>query len=75
MKMFNKKETETIGSSVKRIKTMETHALRSWFDSTLLGTGAAYDQWRYHDGPSSNVSEHLDALNELWKEIKHRDGI
>jgi hypothetical protein len=75
MKLFNKQEVLKVGSSIKRIKSMETSALKSWFDSTLLGLGSAYDQWRFHEGPEGPVTEHLEALQELWKELQCRDGV
>lgn len=60
------------GSSIKRISNMETTAIKGWFDSTLMGLGSSYDQWRYHNGTEQDVDEHLNILNELWKELQQR---
>lgn len=73
MKLFSKKTDTAIGSSIKRISNMDTAALKSWFDTTLLGLGSAYDRWRYHGAPEDDVSQHLDALNELWQELQKRN--
>ena len=72
MKLFSKKEEEVRqGSSVQRISKLETSELHGWFNTTLMGLGRSFDRWRYEDGPNE-VSEHLDTLNELWKEITNR---
>lgn len=38
-----------------------------------MGLGRAFDLWRYEDGPEE-VEPYLEALNEIWKEIKHRNN-
>lgn len=72
MKIFNREQEATTGSSIKRISKLETVAVKTWFDTTLISLGNVYDQWRYHDGPADEISDHLTILNELWKELQSR---
>ena len=72
MRLFNKVQEIPRGSSIKRISNLETAALKTWFDSTLISMGTVYDKWRFHDGAASEVYEHLHILDELWKEIQNR---
>ena len=72
--MFNKKKKTSIGgSSIKRISSMELPALKSWFDNTLMNLGPTFDNYRYHGVAMNDVSDHLNVLNELWKEILQRE--
>jgi hypothetical protein len=74
MKIFNKKEeVPTEGSSVPRIAKLETPDLYSWFNNVLISLGRSFDMWRYEDGPNE-VRSHVETLNELWKEIEHRNN-
>lgn len=74
MRFFNKNIDEPItGSSLKRVSNMETASIKSWFDSTLMGLGSAFDKYRYHGASNDEVSEHLHVLNELWKELQQRE--
>lgn len=73
MKLFNKKTNESTGSSIPRLSRMSTADLHSWFNTNLMSLGRAFDLWRYEDGPEE-VEPHLEALNEIWKEIKHRNN-
>lgn len=75
MRLFSKEQVDDPkGSSIKRVSTMETVAIKGWFDTTLMGLGSSYDQWRYHNGPVSDITQHLDILNELWRELLQRDN-
>lgn len=73
MKLFNKRNNGAQGSSVKRLSRMSTPDLHSWFNTNLMALGRAFDLWRYDDGPEE-VEPHLEALNEIWKEIKYRNN-
>jgi hypothetical protein len=72
MKLFSKQKEEPTGSSIPRIAKMETPELLSWFNSQIMHLGNTFDEWRYHDSPESYVDESMEALSELWKEIKIR---
>lgn len=73
MKLFTKKEEqERLGSTVSRISKLETGELYGWFTNTLVGLGRSFDSWRYEDGPNE-IDSHLEILNEIWKEISHRN--
>ena len=72
MKLFNKQKEEPTGSSIPRISKMDTQELVSWFNAQIMHLGNAFDEWRYHDSPGSYVDESIEALEELWKEIKLR---
>lgn len=71
--LFSNKKQEVKGSDIRRIQNMDVVTLRSWFDSTLMGLGSSYDRWRFHDSPAADVSEHLNILNELWRELLVRE--
>lgn len=73
MKLFNKHDKISQGSSIKRLSRMSTADLHSWFNTNLMALGRSFDLWRYDDGPEE-VEPHLEALNEIWKEIKHRNN-
>ena len=72
MKLFNKTKESVRGSTLPRISKMETQELVTWFNTQIMYLGSAFDSWRYHDEPEAHVSESLEALNELWKEIVAR---
>jgi len=73
MKLFKKTKEESKGSSITRLSRMSTPDLHTWFNTNLMGLGRSFDLWRYEDGPEE-VEPHLEALNEIWKEIKHRNN-
>jgi hypothetical protein len=56
-----------------RVAKMETSALTGWMDTTLMGLGASYDNWRYRNGPKQEVSESLTIIASIWDELERRD--
>lgn len=73
MKIFSKKEeAQRQGSDISRISKLDTGELYGWFNNTLMGLGRSFDSWRYEDGPNE-IDSYLETLNELWKEISHRN--
>jgi hypothetical protein len=38
-----------------------------------MGLGAAFDKWRYHNGPAEEVMQHIHAINALWAEVEKRE--
>lgn len=76
MKLFMKKRVEETfaneGSNIPRVKNLSEPELMSWFNSTLMSLGVSFDNWRYREGSTTEVSDSLNALSEIWKEIKHR---
>lgn len=74
MKFFTRKplEAEKNVDRMARLMRAEYSTLLSWFDNTIMGLGSSFDRWRYHDGPVEEVTQHLDALNAIMVEIKHR---
>lgn len=73
MKLFSKKVEPAQGSSIARLSKMSTPELHNWFGTNLMGLGRSFDLWRYEDGPEE-IEPYLDALNEIWKEIKYRQN-
>jgi hypothetical protein len=73
MKLFaSKKEAK---NTPERIQRIETPALLSWFDNTIMSLGMGFDGWRYHGKGTTEVDEALEALNLIWYELKQRvDG-
>jgi len=75
MKLFMRKAEDlkdTKGYPISRIHRSDTATLLSWFDNTIMGLGASFDRWRYHDGPIEEVEQHLDALNQILDVVKSR---
>jgi hypothetical protein len=72
MKLFNKTKASVEGSTLPRISKMETQELVTWFNTQIMYLGSSFDSWRYHNEPEVYVSESLEALNEIWKEIVAR---
>lgn len=76
MKLFMKKRVEEEfskeGSGIPRIKNLSEPELMAWFNSSLMSLGVSFDSWRYRDGSITEVSDTLNALGEIWKEIKYR---
>jgi hypothetical protein len=75
MKLFKSKPKELKGSSIPRVAKMSEHDLVVWMDSLIMQLGSAYDVWRDHDELPDEVDKCLEAISELWSEIKvRRDG-
>lgn len=77
MKLFQRKEgpTQELDRRLARLANTEYQTLLSWFDNTLMGLGASFDQWRYHDAPIEEVAQHVDALQALLMEIRERKKV
>ena len=72
MKLFKKEEVAKSITIPSRVERMETHSLYEWMSTTIMGLGASYDQWRYHNRNKDEVQEHIDSLLALWEELKKR---
>jgi hypothetical protein len=73
MGFFKKEEEQTARREVpKRVQNLERASLLQWFDTTIMGLGASFDRWRYHDGPDGEVTEFLKALQDIWEELQRR---
>ena len=74
MRLFMRKEelSPTSEKRLARLASAEYPTLLSWFDNTIMGLGASFDQWRYHDAPIDEVTQHVDALQALLVEIRQR---
>lgn len=77
MRFFRSAEPpkQDLSKLAQRLKRMETQSVMSWWDTCHMGLGAAFDRWRYHNGPWEEVQENLDALQEIWAEIRTRTDI
>lgn len=73
MRLFNKPKEPKQGSSIPRISKLSNQDLMSWFDAAIMGLGASFDAWRYHDGPVDEVKSIVDSINEMWAEIEARE--
>lgn len=56
-----------------RVSKMETHALLSWLDSTIMILGSSFDSWRHHGGAKGSVDEALMVVEVIWEELNKRD--
>jgi hypothetical protein len=67
-----KKTTKKENNRPKRIAEMSNSELKSWLNASLMELGMMYDQWQYHDGPSSEVDKILKIVTDLWEELSER---
>jgi len=74
MKVFKKEKAAPTGSKLPRISKLSDSELASWFNVAAMEVGVHFDAWRHHDGPTEEVDTVLEALNELWAEIKGREN-
>ena len=51
---------------------MADHDLTAWANVVIMDLGRSFDNWNYKDGPTSEVSEHLNVLNQVWSELERR---
>lgn len=76
MRLFKKTEPglndQTPSKAQQRASLLDAPSLRVWMDTTIMGLGAAFDKWRYHGGPTEQVTEHVEALSVLWNELQKR---
>jgi hypothetical protein len=59
--------------SPNRLQKLSTPDLISWADTEIMQVGAAFDRWRYHNGPYEDVTLHLNNLSSFWQEIVSRE--
>jgi len=74
MNLFKTKKEPAKGSSIPRVTKLPDHELVIWMDNLIMQLGASYDVWRDHDELPSEVDKALEALNEVWAELKVRHG-
>ena len=72
MKFFTRRPEEETTPTIPRIQRADTPTLLSWFDNTIMGLGASFDRWRYHNDTIEEVEQHLDALNQMFAVLKSR---
>lgn len=72
MKWFRRQEESEKLVPRTRVERADTPTLLSWFDNTIMGLGASFDQWRYHDGPVEEIEQHLEVLNEILYVVQSR---
>ena len=70
MKLFNKPSVKP--SVPARVSRMSTPDLTSWASLLVMQAGQALDHWTYRDGPHSEVTDTLTALNQVWTELLGR---
>jgi uncharacterized protein YgfB (UPF0149 family) len=77
MKLFKKVEAglnnQSPSAVQQRATLLDAPSLRVWLDTTIMGLGAAFDKWRYHNGPAEEVMQHIHAINALWAEVEKRE--
>lgn len=69
MKFWNK---DLRAQAQKRVSKMETYALLSWLDSTIMILGSSFDSWRHHGGAKNAVDEALMVAEVIWEELSNR---
>jgi hypothetical protein len=57
-----------------RIQKMSKDEIVMWMDTSLMNFHRAYDEWRFRNGPSTVIDEHIEALSLMWAELLHREG-
>lgn len=77
MKLFKKDTTETLTGLPKsraqqRAAKLDNSSLCVWMDNTIMQLGTTFDSWRYHDAPSSEVADCIEALAVIWEELDKR---
>lgn len=72
MKFFTRRSEQEEIPTNPRIQRADTPTLLSWFDNTIMGLGASFDRWRYHNDTIEEVEQHLDALNQMFAVLKSR---
>lgn len=71
MRLWNKDESNKT-EVPSRITKMSTQDLTNWMETSIMGLGASFDNWRYHGGYIKSVTEHLDVLGAMWAELQNR---
>lgn len=74
---FFKKDASTAkgeppSSAAQRASKVDTPSLYAWMDITIMSLGEAFDQWRYKNAPSEEISNCLEALQVIWAELQNR---
>lgn len=64
------KDSSTIPT---RISRLDKSSLLDWYNNTLMELGASFDRYRHHGLPYSHVTELMDILDGLHKEIASRE--
>lgn len=74
MKLFmrGKDESPRKVHNIDRIYRMDTQSLLNWMDTSLMTMGNAFDKWRYQNGESEEVTQHVQVISALWDEIQNR---
>jgi len=76
MRLFKRPEAGLNNQSPSKVQQraalLDAQSLRVWLDTTIMGLGASFDKWRYHNGPSEAVTEHIQAIDALWAELEKR---
>ena len=72
MRLFKTEKQKAVVPS--RLKKMDTPSLYNWMESTIMGLGASFDKYRYHDKNKDELVEHIEALNAVWQELEERVG-
>lgn len=76
---FFKKDIDTVkgespSRAAQRASRVDTPSLYTWMDSTIMSLGEAFDQWRYKNAPSEEISNCLEALQVIWAELENRNN-
>ncbi len=55
-----------------RAERLDTSSLYTWMDNSIMSLGASFDNWRFKDAPSAEVSSCIEAIAVVWSEIEKR---
>jgi hypothetical protein len=69
MRFFSK---ELKNKADTRVAKMETSALIGWLDSSIMGFGQSFDDWRFRNGSKETVTESITIINSIWDELERR---
>lgn len=70
--MFFKKKSKSTIEIPARISRMSLYDLTSWGDLLIIELGKAYERWNLKKGSAKEVTETLDAVNQIWAELEKR---
>ena len=60
---------------MKRARSLEPHMTGDHMESIAIALHQALDNWRFHDGPSEDVTLCVDAMVALWSVIEDRISV
>lgn len=70
--IFKKKEEIPLREVPKRVQNLTREELILWGDTVLMQSGAAFDAWRFREGPISDVLLAAETFAAIATELNNR---